>query len=72
MLLKGLPLAFLAATAAHIEGEAAFIVASSPGFIGFGKEGADIIEDARVSRGVAARGAPNRLLRDGHEFIDVL
>ena len=62
----------LAATAAHVEGEAAGLVPAHLGFGRLGEELADVVEDAGVGGGVRARRATDGRLVDVDHLVEVL
>ena len=59
------------AAALHIKAEAAFFVAPGFGFFALGKEIADRVENAGISRGVAPGRPPDGALIDGDHFIQM-
>ena len=64
-------LAGFAAAALDVEGEAAGAVTVYLGVGGLGKEGADVVEDAGIGRGVGARRASDRRLVDADDLVEV-
>ena len=65
-------LARLAAAPRLVEAKAARLVAAHLRFGQLGKEGADLVEDLDVSRGIGARRATDRRLIDVDDFVNVL
>ena len=64
--------AHLAASTLHVEREPSLLVPADLRLLGLGEELADLVEDPRVRRGVRPRRAPDRLLVNGDDLVDVL
>ena len=62
----------LTSTAFDVETKTAFFVASNLGFIGLGKEIANVIKDACIGRWIGTRSATNRALINVDQAIDML
>ena len=69
--LDAVALARLATATLHIEGEPPGLVAADLGFGQLGKEFADAVIDAHIGGRVGAGGAPDRILIDGDDLVEV-
>ena len=66
-----IPMASLAPSALHIEGEATALVASHSGLLGLGKGLPDRVEDLGVGRRIGSRRPSDGALINDNDFIDL-